>query len=111
MPIAGQTLKLAEAAEKINNIMEKYPTGCIRLGALLVIKRTVDGESKIKVFQLNSDLIEKLDHDPEYIKKIDELTERLSPSVAPLTMESFIVEEPLISAPGDTNVSPPDPAQ
>ena len=67
LPTAEQTEKLATAAEKLINSLSEVNEGVIRCGALLVIKKIVDGQTKIIVHQLSTEMIILLDKHPKLL--------------------------------------------
>ena len=79
LPTAEQTEKLASAAEKLVNSLSEAKEGIIRCGALIVIKKTINGETKIIIQQLTSDLILLLDKKPHLIKSLSTMYELLKP--------------------------------
>ena len=75
LPTAEQTEKLASAAAKIVESLEKFEEGVVRLGTLLVLKKKVNGEPKIVIQQLNQELIKILDEKPQLLKSLQTVYE------------------------------------
>jgi hypothetical protein len=70
LPTADQTEKLANSALKIVELLKDQEEGIVRLGALLVLKKMINGESKIIIQQLNFELITILDKNPQLLQNL-----------------------------------------
>ena len=81
LPTAEQTEKLANSAAKIVEILDKQDEGVVRLGSLIVLKKQVDGKSKIIVLQLNFELITLLDKNPQLLMNLQTMYELLTGEV------------------------------
>jgi len=85
LPTAEQTEKLASAAKSITEALKDQEEGAVRLGALLVLKKVVDGKSKVFIFQLSSEIIILLEKQPKLIRSLNTLYEILTGDIkAPL---------------------------
>jgi len=78
LPTAEQTEKLAVAAEKLIASLGNVKEGVIRCGALIVLKKQVDGEQKIIVQQLSTELIILLDKKPKLLFNLNTVYEILT---------------------------------
>lgn len=81
LPTAEQTEKLANSAAKIVELLESQDEGIVRLGALIVLKKQVDGKSKIIIQQLNFNLISILDKSPQLLQNLQTVYELLTGDV------------------------------
>jgi hypothetical protein len=81
LPTAEQTEKLASAAEKMVNSLEKFEEGVVKLGAVLVIKKKINGESRISVVQLSTEMIILLDKKPQLLQSLNTLYELVTGDV------------------------------
>ena len=81
LPTAEQTEKLANSAAKIVEILDKQDEGIIRLGAIIVLKKQVDGKGKLIIHQLNSDMISILDKQPQLMFNLQTAYELLTGDV------------------------------
>lgn len=82
LPTAEQTEKLANAAAKVVESLEKFDEGIVRLGTLLVLKKKVDGTPTIIIQQLNQDLIKIFDEKPQLLKSLRTVYELVTGDVA-----------------------------
>ena len=81
LPTAEQTEKLANSAAKIVELLDKQEEGIVRLGAIIVLKKQVDGKPKIIVQQLNFDLISLFDKTPQLLLNLQTAYEVLTGDV------------------------------
>lgn len=81
LPTAEQTEKLANSAAKIVELLDGQDEGIVRLGALIVLKKQVDGKPKIIIQQLNFDLISVLDRSPQLLQNLQTAYELLTGDV------------------------------
>ena len=81
LPTAEQTEKLANSALKIVELLKEQDEGVVRLGALLVLKKSVDGKSKVIIQQLNYDLINILDKSPQLLQNLQTVYELITGDV------------------------------
>jgi hypothetical protein len=81
LPTAEQTEKLASASKSIIESLEGFNEAVVRLGAILVLKRTVNGEPKLIVQQLSSELITLLDKKPQLLKSPQTIYELITGDV------------------------------
>lgn len=81
LPTAEQTEKLANSASKIVELLKGQDEGVVRLGALLVLKKQIDGKSKVIIQQLNFDLISILDKSPQLLQNLQTVYELITGDV------------------------------
>ncbi|MCG2615193.1 PUR family DNA/RNA-binding protein [Terrimonas sp. NA20] len=81
LPSAEQTEKLATAAQKIVDSLDSFEEGVVRLGTLIVLKKNVNGKSKIVIQQINHDMAKILDDKPQLMKSLQTLYELLTGDV------------------------------
>ena len=81
LPAAEQTEKLANAAKSLIESMQGFNDAVARLGALLVLKRTVDGEPKVMIQQLSAELIAILDEKPQLLRSPQTIYELITGDV------------------------------
>lgn len=81
LPTAEQTEKLANAAKSLIESMQGFNDAVARLGALLVLKRTVDGEPKVMIQQLSAELIAILDEKPQLLRSPQTIYELITGDV------------------------------
>lgn len=81
LPTAEQTEKLATAAEKLVKSLDGVEEGVIRCGGLIVVKKNIDGKSKLIIQQLSTELIILLDKKPQLLFNVNTIYELLTGDV------------------------------
>ena len=81
LPTAEQTEKLANAAEKLIGSLKEVNEGVVRCGALLVLKKQVNGETKIIIQQLSTEMIILLEKNPNLLFNPNTIYELLTGDV------------------------------
>jgi hypothetical protein len=73
VPIADQTDKLASAAEKLVNALSAVENGVVRMGALIVVKRTQNVIPELLIQQLTNQQIIALDKKPHLCNDVEKM--------------------------------------
>lgn len=81
LPTADQTEKLASAAEKLVSSLEGVEEGVIRCGALIVVKKNINGVQKLIIQQLSTEMIIILDKHPKLLFNVNTIYELLTGEV------------------------------
>ncbi|GEM_PF-3150503 len=81
LPTAEQTEKLSNAAEKLVKSLEGVEEGVVRCGALIVLKKNVDGKVRLIIQQLSMEMIILLDKKPQLLFNINTVYELLTGDV------------------------------
>jgi uncharacterized protein YjbI with pentapeptide repeats len=68
IPSAEETVKLADAVDRVIKCLEPFESGVIRIGNLLVIKRPFRGRNSLRVETIAPSLARKLVENPKLIK-------------------------------------------
>jgi 3-isopropylmalate dehydrogenase len=81
LPTAEQTDKLATAAERLINSLGNVQEGVVRCGVFIVLKKVVNGETRIIVQQLTQEMIVILDKRPDLVFNLNTIYELLTGDV------------------------------
>ncbi|MGN6211507.1 hypothetical protein [Parafilimonas sp.] len=81
LPTAEQTEKLANAADKLVSSLNGIDEGVIRCGALIVLKKIINGKPRLIIQQLSSEMIVLLDKYPKLIFNVNTIYELLTGDV------------------------------
>jgi hypothetical protein len=71
LPTAEQTLKLAEASKAVMEALKETEEGVVKLGALLIIKKQVDGRPNTLVIELPFHIKQLFDEKPQLLMNIE----------------------------------------
>jgi len=100
LPTAEQTEKLANASAKMVEALDKFEEGIARLGAVLVLKKKVNGETRLIIQQLSQELIQILDEKPQLLKSLQTVYELVTGDIK--------ANKGILDTPQEINVVQPD---
>jgi RNA polymerase sigma factor (sigma-70 family) len=105
IPSAEETKKLAEAIDQVLKNLEKFDSGIIRLGKLLIIKGTLGSKPVLRVETISPSLAQKLAENPQLIK----MPEPLLHLIEEQKLENQVASDLVSSDKSQGDLSPEEP--